>query len=246
MNLLAQSLYNSLLFGITAAIIAVLISPLQFIKIIRQETLNGYKIIIANAFNQGKLKIFFRGAAPYALLQFISSAAFGFSDFLSNIILQNNKNLLLAVLIRSLLGGTLETIATISTEVREISRNKGELMKKKGKPSSILLPIWIRNSIFWIASTLSFEIYQYTNITASQSAILAFFLGIIAGIFSIPPDLLATQNCGAEQNMTAIARLNMIIKQNGIDKTFAGTKIRIIQIALFSLTTEYIMTVVSR
>ena len=246
MNLVTEILYESFVFGITAAITATFLAPLQFMKIIRQETLDNYRDIARDSFSRGKFKIFFRGAVPYAVLQFVSSAAFGVSNFTSGIILEHSESFLAAVLVRSLLGGALETAATISTEVREISRNKGELMQSKGRASSIVLPIWIRNSIFWFASALSFEIYKRTHITSSQSAALAFLLGVVAGVLSIPPDLLATQSCGAAKDIGIMARFRGLMQINGVDKAFAGAKIRIIQIALFSLVTECVMTAMNK
>ena len=246
MNLVTEVLYESFVFGITAAMIAAFLAPLQFIKIIRQETLGNYRDIVRKAFSQGKFKIFFRGVTPYVILQFVSSAAFGVSNFVSGIILEYNKGFLIAVLIRSLLGGVLETTATVFTEVREISRNKGELMKSKGRASSIFLPILIRNSIFWLASALSFEIHKRTHIASLQSAVLAFLLGVVAAVISIPHDLLATQSCGAESDMGVVARFKKIVQIHGVDKAFAGIKIRIIQIAMFSLVTECVMTAVNK
>lgn len=236
-----ELILSSLFFGTLSAITALTISPLQFVKIIRQETGKLYMKIVVLYLKEQGIKVFFRGAIPYTVMQFISSMSFGVTDYLSNLFLNNTSNFVSETFIRAGLGGVFETIVTIYYELKEITRNKGELIHSKPSISSIIIPVCFRNTIFWCAAIIAYQLSLQFSLTTFTSLILAFTFGIVFALFSIPFDVVATQSCGAYEKMCMLTRLHKIILERGKTHVFAGSLIRIIQIAIFSTVTELSM-----
>ncbi len=240
-SLLFEVLISAFYFGLTSALAAVVLAPLQYLKVIRQETYLSYSSIVLTSFKKGGFSIFFRGALPYAIMNFISSASFGVSEFISKKILVYSSGLLISVVIRSLLGGFIETVSTIHSEMKEISKNKGELMKSKAVASSIFTSILIRNCIFWAPSAISYEVS--VNYPDSYSSCIPLILGLISGLVSIPFDVVATKSCGGLNNNHNFLDKLKIIFANNKKEVFAGTLIRIVQMALFTLVTTIVMKI---
>ena len=236
--MLLDLITEGLFFGLLAAVVAFFISPLQYLKIIRQDTGVTYSQVISDALSHKQpLKIFFRAALPYTLMNFLSNMSFGFSNHLSNLILEENYFLFTGVMLRSLLGGIIETILTIYPEIDEILKNKGDLKKnRKNNIIKISFPIFLRNSIAWVGTTLSYEILVKFSMGVGQSTIVSFIIGIIFGIISLPFDVITTQNCGSHEKLNSIQRFFRIVDQ---DKTvlLSGTIIRVLQISIFTVVT---------
>lgn len=263
---------EGLFFGLLAALAAFIISPVQYLKIIRQETGAAYtKILKTTLREKNPLKVFYRGALPYTIMNFLSNAAFGLSDYISNLILHSNNNsnilnisnidpniasgadiainniiiinysLFTGVALRSFLGGIIETLFTIYPEIQEILRNKGQLVKDYSNSffknaSKIIFPIFFRNSIAWVGITLSYEISIRYSVELKYSIILSLIIGLIFGFFSLPLDVIVTQNCGGITNLSVLQRLSQIFRKDQ-SRLLAGATIRIGQICIFTLVT---------
>jgi branched-subunit amino acid transport protein len=231
---------NALYFGGIAAITALLISPLQFLKIIRQQTGRGYFDITKDYFSNYGIKPFYRGAYPYAKLNFYSSAAFGISEFFMVNLLKSFglEVTIIGTFLRAIAAGTLETSMTVSSEVKEISRNKGEFMKQKGTVRSIIEAIFIRNTLFWMGSLISFYFMNKMQLSNFMGGIVSFIFGAIFAIITIPVDIVATHNCGDDTKHSIFSRLKKIIVEDGSYKAaYRGSLMRIVQITIFTITT---------
>ena len=235
-----ELLKESATFGIIAAIIAVIISPLQFIKIIRQQTGKSYSKIIKENYKKYGIKVFYRGAYPYGKLQFLSSFSFGLSEFCCIFVLKkfNLELSFIAVFIRAISAGLFETTFSVKAEMQEISRNKGELMKQKGTVASILEAIFIRNVLFWMASLVSFYFINKISLNGLAGGLLAFVFGIIFAIITIPIDLVATHNCGDDEKHSVFSRIKKILTTEGCySSIYYGSFMRVIQISIFTVFT---------
>lgn len=238
---LTDLLKNVFYYGGISAITGILISPLQFLKIIRQQTGKKYLQICKEYFEKGGLKTFFRGAIPFAKLQFFSSSAFGVSEFFMVMLLKRFglEVTLIGMLVRVLSAGTFETAFTVRAEVKEISRNKGELMKKDGTIMSIIEIIFMRNTIFWMGSLFTVYFIDKIGLSNTVGMILSFILGIIVAVITIPIDMAATHNCGDNVRYSAFGRIKKIIQDGGgYSSSYYGSLMRILQIAIFTLTTS--------
>jgi hypothetical protein len=238
---IADLLKNVFYFGGLSAITAIIISPLQFLKVIRQQTGAQYSEICQKYFKEDGLKPFFRGAIPYAKLQFYSSSAFGLNEFFMVMILKQFglEVTLIGILIRALSAGVTETAFTVNAEVKEISRNKGELMKQDGTIKSIIESIFLRNVLFWMGSLFTLYFINKANLSNFSGGILAFMLGIVIAIVTIPIDMAATHNCGDDTKYSTFKRIKKIIQDGGgYSSSYYGSLMRIIQIAIFTLVTS--------
>ncbi len=242
MNFFFLLIKEAFIFGIVCAIVAAIISPLQFAKIIRQQTGEKYSEIFKRNYNTGGIKVFYRGAYPYGKLQFLSSASFGFSEFLCIFLLKkiNLESVILAIIIRALSASVFETAMTIKSEVQEISRNKGELMKVKGTIASSINAIFFRNALFWMASLISGYLIEQLGISYISGILLSAVLGMLFAVITIPLDLVATQNCGDDESHSIISRMKKIIQDNNqYSSIYRGSLMRIIQIGIFTVVTTF-------
>ncbi|QHD65505.1 hypothetical protein [Neorickettsia findlayensis] len=227
-------------FGSFSAVAAVLMSPLQFLKIMRQQTRSSYRKIALDTLSDGGLAPFFRGALPYAVMNFLSSMSFGISEAISAIALKSffHPTILFVVLFRSMLGGLLETLFSIWAEICEISRNKGTLMENKATLRGVALPILVRNMIFWSASVVSYEISIAYHMSLLSGTAVGLIFGIFAALLSIPLDVVATRNCGAHVRHGVLACVwAVFLGKEDAKYLLYGTIIRVIQIAMFTLVT---------
>lgn len=235
-------LQEILWFGSTAALLGILISPVQYLKIIKQETHAAYLKILRQSIRDKGIKILFRSCIPFAQLNFLINGAFGIAHYISNMILDENSSVIVSAITRAILGSIIETLLTVNTEVREITRNKLEYMHKKGRASSIIMPAFLRNAIPWFAAALAHEISIRTD---WEGFALSFILGLSAGIISTPLDVMVTQSCGAQDDMSMLRRMNIAVKTKGFESVYAGTAMRILQIIAFVMLTEWVMKVLS-
>ncbi|ACT69858.1 hypothetical protein ACJZTR_03845 [Neorickettsia risticii] len=227
-------------FGSFAAVAAVLMSPLQFLKIMRQQTRASYRKIALDALSDDGLAPFFRGALPYAVMNFLSSMSFGISEAISGIVLKSffHPAILFVVLFRSMMGGLLETLFSVWAEMCEISRNKGALMENRATFRGVALPILLRNMIFWSASVASYEISIAYHMNLFSGTAIGLVFGIFAALFSIPLDVVATRNCGARVRHGILACAKAaLLREEDARYLLYGTVIRVIQIAMFTLVT---------
>ena len=235
-----ELLKESFTFGTICAIIAVMISPLQFIKIIRQQTGESYAKIVKENYKKHGIAVFYRGAYPYGKLQFLSSFSFGFSEFCCIFFLTkfNLELSFAAIFIRAISAGLFETTLSVKAEMQEISRNKGDLMKQKGTVASILEAIFMRNTLFWMASLVSFYFINKMSLSGLAGGLLAFVLGIIFAVITIPIDLVATHNCGDDEKHSVFSRIKKILTTKGCySSIYYGSFVRVFQISIFTVVT---------
>lgn len=245
-----QIMITGFFYGTVSAVFAMLISPLQFLKIIRQQTGKNYSTIFYDTMNRSGPLTFFRGAIPYATMNFFSSMAFGVSEYLSEYVIQVTLlPLLIAIIVRATLGGVMETAFSSYSELKEIAKNKGSLINARPRLLSILVPILIRNIIFWYGSVISYEISIRYELNIFLSMVVAFALGVAFAICSITFDIIATQNCGDTEAKGVIQKLREILSSKSSGAIFAGSLMRIIQIGIFTITivitmmlSDYIMS----
>ncbi|KYH12838.1 hypothetical protein [Neorickettsia sp. 179522] len=227
-----------LVYASFAAVVAFAIAPLQYLKIIRQETASSYSSIFFCAFEKGgaAIGIFFGGAIPYVTMNFLANLSFGFSDRISEIVLPVQYGILVGIFVRAFLGGAIETLFTIYPEVREIVRNKGDLAVGKGRVLSILFPAFLRNSVAWLGATSSYEISTRLFLSLDKSLFLSVVLGLVFGVISIPLDVLVTQNCAAREELPLLRRV-LLVATDSSSKFFLGSTIRILQISIYTAVT---------
>lgn len=230
---------NIFAFGSVAALVAIIVTPLQFLKIMRQQTGWTYSYIFHHEKKLYGPSVFYRALIPYVAMSFLINAAFGISEhfsvkFLHLFLIENT---FWGMIFRALAAGLLETIFTIRAEVIEITKNKIDLMKTKGTIISILVPAFLRNTIAWLGALLSLYFILKFNISFYNGMIIAFIIGLIISILSLPFDVITTQNCGDIQKLSVIQRMKKIIKERGYKGAYAGSLMRIIQITLFTIGT---------
>ena len=243
MEQLYKLLQEILWFGGTAALLGVFLSPIQYLKILKQETHTPYSTILSQSIKRKGIKILFCSCIPFAQLNFLINGAFGIAYYISDIILAENSSAIISAITRAVLGSIIETLLTVNTEVREITRNKLEYMHKKGRVASIVLPGFLRNMIPWFAAAFAHEISIRTD---WNGFVLSFALGLIAGIISTPLDVMVTQSCGAQDNMSMFSRMKIAVQTKGIESVYAGTAMRILQIVAFVMLTEWVMKILSQ
>ncbi|AHX11804.1 hypothetical protein NHE_0885 [Neorickettsia helminthoeca str. Oregon] len=236
-------LLSGVFFGSFAAVAAVLMSPLQFLKVIKQQTGESYSKIATDTFRTEGVAAFFRGALPYAIMNFLSSMSFGISEVIADNLLKFFvHSTLFAVFFRSVFGGCCETLCSLPSEMREISRNKGSLMESRATFGSVMLPILFRNMIFWSASVTSYEISVAYHFNLLCTTFTGFSFGVLAAFLSIPLDVVATRDCGALTNRGIFGHLTAILSgEERINYLLRGTSIRIVQVAMFTLVTVLTM-----
>lgn len=240
-----QLLKEALVFGVLAAILAILISPLQFLKIQKQETGQNYLTLLKARYKQYGVLVFFSGAIPYALLQFFSSASFGVSEFFSTVILNQlgMQVSFIAVLFRTLMAGVIETSSTIFFEMKEIEKNKINLLEADPKVKTIFFPLLLRNSFYWLGSLVSIYIIKVLEIKYSyctchtENILISFFIGVIFAVLTIPFDVVTTQNLGSSDNLSILQRLKKNVFEGGYVEIFRGSLMRILISTCFTICT---------
>ncbi len=232
-------LKEAFIFGFLSCITAIIISPLQFIKIIRQQTGDSYSRIIKENYKKHGMRVFYRGGYSYGQFQFLSSFSFGVSEFCCIFFLKKFSldMSLIAVFIRAISAGIFETTLTVKSEVQEIAKNKGDLMKKEGTISSIFEAAFIRNTVFWMASLLAFYFIKKMSLSGFEGGFLAFIFGIIFAIATIPVDLVATHNCGDDERHSVYSRLKKVLSEGNYSSMYNGSLMRVIQISIFTIVT---------
>jgi hypothetical protein len=247
---LATIIYSAMIFGVSGGIGAFFISPLQYLKVVRQETNMKYCSIAQNSYRNYGIAVFFRGAIPYTLLNFISSFAFGISDYLSSSFLLHLainlsiENIFISIVIRAIFGGLVETFTTIYFETKEIAFNKGDLMSHPAKIMQIFGFVLLRNVIFWVGSALSFELSLRLKISYCFSGIIAFIIGIIVGIISTPFDVLATLACGSSEDKNFCERSIDFFIYSKFSNIFSGCSIRLFEVAFYTMISSLAMLMI--
>lgn len=233
-----EMIYVACIYGIVAMVVALIISPLQFLKVQRQQTHRGYFHLFCDFVKSKGFLILYIGALPYAYMSFLSNFAFGFSDYFFTYI---DRNIVLSsfsrVMILSSIGGILETLFIFYPEVNEICSNKLYLLETDKKLYFRLIPdMVLRNSVSWIAVALMFEIDSIFNLSFVLSGFCGAIFSILFSLISIPLDIAITRNCGAKLHINTVRMISSIIKQRK-SYIFLGAMMRIIQIVIFTLTT---------
>ncbi|MBX9889892.1 MAG: hypothetical protein K2X94_01325 [Amoebophilaceae bacterium] len=245
-NLLYHFFVDPMSHGMACLILAYLLAPTQFVKVVYQETKQPYLHIIKQYLAARNFKIFFSGARMYALRQFIAAFAFGISHwlYLFSISCYAISNIVLLVVWQSFVVAVVETVITIYTEMKEIAANKGDLMKRKEAISAIITPIFLRNFIAGSAPVLACEVSKQLAVYAivkqmggiCTNTVVCILVSIVISTLSIPFDLIATQNCGSAVPMTWIGRLRHIIMvEKKCMVLFNGLGMRIMQIIPYSI-----------
>ncbi len=238
MNALSELLKNIFIYGSAAALIGALVYPMQFLKVIRQQTGAEYLDIIEQNYKTSGVKNFYRGVFAYMIIQFFSNTSFAISEFFSLKFLSiyGAELTIFGILFRGFLASILETAMTIKSEVDVISANKGELMKKSGEISAIIASIFIRNSAIWFGSLWSIYFINKFHMNDLSSFFLSFVVGIIFGIISLPLDIVATHNCGDIEKLSIFQRLKKIsFESDGYVAMYRGSIMRVIMMTCYSV-----------
>ena len=252
-------LLSGILYGILAGFLAALISPLQFLKVLKQKSGKSYKLIMIDSFRMGGIKIFYRAAYPYMIMNFMTNMSFGFADYIAIILLNVNLLdgffniayfsspvfvILKSILLRSIVGGFIETIMTFYHEVSEINYNNGYLKKLRRKDIPLFSFLLIRNIFAWGGAVISYEIIQLYMLNGIMFDILVGVLfGIIFAFISLPFDVIVTIRCGEDYQYNIWRQLLIVFRENR-NHVFAGFTIRSIQIVLYTLWTLMSMFIV--
>jgi len=236
-SLLYHFFLDPLAHGVACLLLAYLLAPTQFVKVVYQETHRPYSVIVKQYLSEKNFKIFFSGAPMYALRQFIAAFAFGISQWIYLFSLKycTVSHSMGLVVWQSVLVGIVETVITIYTETKEIAANKGGLMKRKGKMADIITPIFLRNVIAGSSPILAREATKGMESLFMNSLVCTLF-SILISALSIPFDLVATQNCGSEVPMTWMGRLrHIVVVEKEWGALFNGLGMRIVQIVPYSV-----------
>ena len=234
------------IYGLACWLLAYVLAPSQFLKVIYQETNEPYLSIIARYISVKNFKIFFSGVHIYAFRQLISSVAFGFAQWLYACSLKYyfNKPFLFLIIWQSFLVAAIETLFTIHSETQEIVANKGELIQRKAAVTDVITPIFLRNFLVSLAPILAFAFTRYIQNGLWMNIVVCSCCSIILSLLSMPFDLVATQNCGSAVRMSWIGRLKQIII---LDKQFVamfkGGAMRVFQNVVYSIAIGLLMIV---
>ena len=247
-SLIYRFFIDPLAHGMACMIVAYLVAPAQFVKVVYQETGESYTSIVRRCIRSGNIKLFFSGAHIYALRQVIAALAFGVSQwlFLCSNDYYTITNFTLLVIWECFLAGMVETIVTVYSEAKEIAANKGALMKRKEKVMDIFTPILLRNILSGSACILAYEFTKdidgvWINMMVST------VLGTAVSALTMPFDLIATQNCGSDVPMTWIGRLkHNITVEKKFCTIFNGLTMRILQIVPYSIAHSLVMLLLGK
>lgn len=230
-------LWQGVVFGIFAAIFSIFITPLQVIKVIKQQTNNSY-YSIAQALLKSSWKDFFRGVKFYSIMNFYSNFSFGVGSYIADKFITAETLISYRIFLRLILGGSLETLFTVYSEVKQITESKGTSIKVKVKILPLLLPLLCRNSLAWVGPACAYEFANLYHLSSFTALLLSFSLGLLSAAISVPFDVLTTLLCGAELNNRW-----KIIKTLKEERLFSGLVIRLIQTALFAIVTFLTMLI---
>lgn len=230
--------YVASIYGVFAAIVAFIISPLQFLKVQKQQTNRGYVDLLYDAVKLNGFAVLYIGAVPYTCMSFLSNLAFGFSDYLFFYINQHLTLFLFSrIFILSLIGGVFETVFIFYHEVNEVCRNKLNLIETSRKRYIKLIPVMIiRNSISWLSVALMFELDYAFHLPFVLSILFGIIFSILFSCISIPLDVVITRNCGAKIPVSTVKMISFLIQEKK-SHLFSGAIMRILQIVIFTLIT---------
>ena len=239
---------ESFIFGLTAGLLAFIISPLKFLMIQKQQSGLPYIVILKERIKQYGLFVLYNGAVPYVIINFLINGSYGLSEVLSSeIICKFGLGLgFIGFTIKVLMAAVCETVATIHNEASEIKQNKIGFNVGRATVSSIILPAFIRNSLAWIPTVTI--IYLAQILETKYGIVMSFFhiiflslsLGVMFGFDSLHFDIVVTKNLGAEKKLNLKERLKDIIKEDGgIANLFRSIIMRIVIGTLFTLCAVY-------
>ena len=248
MNFLLNEIIDFLIYCIPTMLFAMPMSCIQFVKIHKQNyDTKSYSYIIHHYYSEKGLKVFFRGIIPYTAMNGVSSGIYPFASLLILYTLPDNKFIfnigeinIWPIVLASFLGiyaGIIETSFTIKLESKEILRNKF-IEKTKMSVFSIYLPIFLRNTLYWLPACICDAIAESYGVSFSIITVLSLFLGFVAGFVTLPFDVYATRKFGEDERKYNINSFINDIKNIGSSKLFSGTLCRCIQIAMFTLATS--------
>ncbi|ETO91272.1 MAG: hypothetical protein P857_396 [Candidatus Xenolissoclinum pacificiensis L6] len=224
----------SLVYGIVGTVVALILSPLQCIKILRQDTGHSYYSLFHTIIKEEGVLYFYRAAMLYAMMNFLSNFSFGIADVTSVFLSHNNPMLRLAV--RIFVGGFVETLLTFYVEIKEILKNKEHYSKSEFVYfSEVSLLLLLRNSVVWIGSAVSmllFELYHFNFYTAF---LISLVLGLIFSVLSLPLDVFSTVMCGTSRK--SFSENICVVYRSHKQKLFYGATIRTIQVTAFTIAT---------
>lgn len=216
--MLINLFFSGLFFGVLSAVVSLVISPLQFVKVMRQSTYDIYYNILVKNMKRGGIWIFFRGAVPYAMMNFYSSMSFGFAEEFSKVFGFMTFSLIWSSIARSLLGGLFETLMSLHAEIIEISKNKGVAFNMKVEYVKLFFPVLIRNAIFWNSAILAYELGLTYSFSPLISFCVAIFLGALFGVISIPFDIIATRICADSRRIGGIKAILYFFQKRSSSK----------------------------
>jgi hypothetical protein len=246
-TLLYSFFLDPLAHGIACSLLAYLLAPTQFLKVVYQETHESYRAILRRYLGAKNVRIFFSGAHIYAWRQFVSAASFGFSQWLyaASLRLMPISQIGLLVLWQSFLVGVVETAITLYSETKEIAANKGALMHREAAMQDIVAPLLIRNVLAGSAPVLAYELTKHAEGWIGNTLVCT-LCALVVSSLTMPFDLIATQNCGSAVRMTWFGRLKQTVWiEKRFWSIFNGLSMRILQIVPYSIAHSVVMLLLS-
>ena len=229
-------LYELLLYGVPIFIVALIISPVQFVKINRQNSNKlGYKDIIIQNYRSKGLKVFYSGGISYAVSIAVSVLVYPFALVIHK--LYHIEYVFLSGLYLTLISSFLETAMSFIFVAKNILESKF-INKKNVNPFSIFIPLFFRNSIIW-ASFSMIDVYIDSGLIEVKNAFfLTNFLGIISVYLSLPFDVYFSRKYGNE--WYNIKKFYEELKCFGIYNMFKGLLCRIIMVCIYNMVLVFI------
>lgn len=248
-QVLISTIESGLIYGLIAALVAIILTPTQYLKVQRQEFGVSYPQIIRKSWKKDGIRAFFCGCLPYVIWNAISSASFGLFDYIALKAVHNwNLTLWWAIFFRIIMGGLSETLGTIYFEIKNILQSKIISEKKihiDFLTVSILL--FIRNSVNWIAAIIIVRIIPIYHLNNAQINYMSFTLGVVFGVLSTPLDILITKNCGTCSEQKNIFRqLFEICFRTNYRQIFNGGLMRFIQTGIYAIMTTLTMILIEK
>ena len=239
---------ESFFYAISGFLIAILVTPLYFLKTQRQSTGHTYSFIY-NKYKENNtlLRSLFSGVFYIAILNSYASGIFGIVEGFSIPFIENlniNAYGINGILFRTILLGFSESIINIYFDFKAISKEKFLQSNQKTSIFRFSVLAFLKNTIGWASTMISiFLIYQLKHsfqieISYTFSVIFSFCIGMIFSPLVLPFDVMCVQTVGvssSEESVLDIIKKN--IKNHGIKRLCYGGLMRIIILSCFSSAT---------
>jgi hypothetical protein len=258
LNLLLVS-KETFIYGLSGFLIAILVTPLYFLKTQRQSTGKSYyeilNLIKINSKNQNNkfyfAKVIFSGVFYIAILNAYASMIFGLVEGFSIPLIPSffkiDSYSISGILIRTLLIGFFESIINVYFDYKAISNEKIAFSGKETYLGTNLIIFsflsFLKNTIGWTSTTFSiFIIYQlrakfFIELSYLNSSLLSFFIALFFSSLLLPFDVICVKTVGAGKKKNLLEIIKELFKINGlsgIKKLCHGGVMRIVIMSIFA------------